>query len=186
VITFILGVAYWLDKQASVPHPVLSADVLQWKTYKNTQYGFEIKYPPDWFVIENPNNSSITFSNVQSLSFPGSFMPLIFQGDPFKNEAVFSLYMHKVMGGPKPTDQQYIEDLKRNDPLQRQYSIGEIGGKIAVKAIATSRDAYQEYFTENGTYSFQISFRTQQPKFDNYYPYMLDSLRFTPIDTLTN
>ena len=41
---------------ASQPVPDETAN---WKTYTNTQYGFEVKYPPDWKIAETKSSSEV-------------------------------------------------------------------------------------------------------------------------------
>lgn len=36
------------------PEKVVKEETAEWKTYKNEEYGFEIKYPKEWQVIEAP------------------------------------------------------------------------------------------------------------------------------------
>ncbi len=51
------GIWYWQNQQVAqevVPTLTPRADVTaDWKTYTNTQYGFEFKYPKDWSVFED-------------------------------------------------------------------------------------------------------------------------------------
>lgn len=49
---------YWLTPKATAPTvsltptPSASADTSGWKTYTNTQYGFEFKYPESWSTMQ--------------------------------------------------------------------------------------------------------------------------------------
>jgi hypothetical protein len=62
-----------------------------WKTYTNTQYGFEIKYPQNWFIKQNPDeafpNITVAFSPISFSEMEGYFNSdvsgsgLEFQGD---------------------------------------------------------------------------------------------------------
>lgn len=48
--------------QSEIPSPVadLTAD---WKTYRNEDNGFEIKYPPNWEIIKEKNNAFVIFAD---------------------------------------------------------------------------------------------------------------------------
>ena len=62
------GISYWQNQQVVnevVPtfssRPLATADpntTADWKTYTNTQYGFEFKYPADWDLFTNIHGSS--------------------------------------------------------------------------------------------------------------------------------
>jgi len=62
------GIWYWQDQQVAqevvptfTPRPSTTPDpTADWKTYTNTQYGFEFKYPSDW-------NSWLDSNNVASI-----------------------------------------------------------------------------------------------------------------------
>ncbi|MFA5990683.1 MAG: hypothetical protein WC794_00345 [Candidatus Doudnabacteria bacterium] len=70
------------EVRASENQKVGVSDIANWKTYKNDQYGFELKYPESWDKIENDNGvdfgqGSTAFLSVfpvgeKSPSFPTS------------------------------------------------------------------------------------------------------------------
>ncbi|TSC91072.1 MAG: Uncharacterized protein CEN90_620 [Parcubacteria group bacterium Licking1014_17] len=67
VITALIvgGIMYlWLGRSGQTPNPMVSytptatptsvpMDTTGWKTYTNTRYGFEFRYPKNWFLIDN-------------------------------------------------------------------------------------------------------------------------------------
>lgn len=38
-----------LPSVLAAPSPQEAMDTSAWKTYRNEEYGFEVKYPPDWY-----------------------------------------------------------------------------------------------------------------------------------------
>jgi hypothetical protein len=36
------------------PEKVVEEETADWKTYRNEEYGFEIKYPEDWEIYQGP------------------------------------------------------------------------------------------------------------------------------------
>jgi len=71
LLIVIVGAAYWwkMEKQTSEnlqqanqnqeTNPN-STDSIDWKTYMNTEYGFEFKYPTNWTKSENSNGVTLT------------------------------------------------------------------------------------------------------------------------------
>lgn len=59
-----------------------------WKTYSNSQYGFEFKYPQDWLVEEYPG----------VISEEPSIYPLYKRKAEFENHLLISIYDSKIEG----------------------------------------------------------------------------------------
>ena len=59
------------DVQAPISNePVSTNETADWKTYTNTEYGFEFKYPQEWLIrpmTNDPNEPIITFYNEEQL-----------------------------------------------------------------------------------------------------------------------
>ncbi|MBI2610205.1 hypothetical protein HYW53_03470 [Candidatus Giovannonibacteria bacterium] len=66
LIAIIIGVSYYIwIKQAEAPAPVENQnqqteqendETAGWKTYRNTEYGFEVKYPDGWKLVDTSRN----------------------------------------------------------------------------------------------------------------------------------
>ncbi len=62
ILIIILGVISWMTvifqpKQATQNVVVSLDEMKDWKTYRNDEYGFEVKYPEDWELsMSQPNN----------------------------------------------------------------------------------------------------------------------------------
>lgn len=55
------------QSQKQIQQQAPKIDTSGWKTYTNTQYGFEIKYPADWGITYNTNNYGTT--NIKDVNF---------------------------------------------------------------------------------------------------------------------
>jgi len=71
------GIYYWQTVRqipSSVQFPVHKDVTASWKTYTNTQYGFEFKYPSDWSTRDESTadtNPQTKFNNVRILKETG-------------------------------------------------------------------------------------------------------------------
>lgn len=58
----ILGYLWWAKEEAKIPEKVVEDETAGWKTERNEEFGFEVKYPKDWYVYKMGENK-VVFSN---------------------------------------------------------------------------------------------------------------------------
>ncbi|MCX6720913.1 MAG: hypothetical protein NTW11_03870 [Candidatus Staskawiczbacteria bacterium] len=82
---------YFATKNNSIAGPALS-EVEGWKTYTNTQYGFEFKYPDNMITGEGGGGGAFTLSlAVYNLDAEGKFKDLAASIDLYSKETVEKL-----------------------------------------------------------------------------------------------
>ena len=57
VVIIVAGIIGWILSQST-------DEITNWKTYTNQKLGFELKYPANWFAVENDNEKRIYFQNL--------------------------------------------------------------------------------------------------------------------------
>lgn len=67
-----------------------------WQTYRNEQYGFEVKYPPDWTV----NDQSFTGAGVQSANVRIS-SPIIHRFQKYEPDGIYAAVQISFTDGKK-------------------------------------------------------------------------------------
>lgn len=64
----------WIGQFVAAPTPAPTPDeTVNWKTYKNEEYGFEIKYPNQWGNISDASNADIYQSGDNIIFNPTEF-----------------------------------------------------------------------------------------------------------------
>lgn len=68
------GILWWTKTQEvplvelpeiKKPEKVVKDETADWKTYRNEEYGFEVKYPNNWKIIEGPSGSDFHLRSVE-------------------------------------------------------------------------------------------------------------------------
>ena len=113
------GIYYWQTTSQIPPvaqFPVHKDEMAGWKTYSNVQYGYELKYPVDWFT--NCNDKDI-----QCLFYPED--PLNF--GPGENVSWIAISNHSTM------KEKTLESYFKDNGLSNRHEV-QINGQVATAA----------------------------------------------------
>jgi len=159
---------FWVPKEeVKVPEEVIEDETADWKTYRNEEYGFEVKYPQD-FRVTNKEYS------ILSLETPDTKFEIIygeFDG-PFRIQgAEFKIF---AQFGEKMTISQWIEKTLKEDEEEgyppflevstfndKKVISGEIEGFLS-PAPADVFSFLKKFGVEMGPHYKQISFYNEK------------------------
>ncbi|HPI66942.1 MAG TPA: PsbP-related protein [bacterium] len=152
-------------------------DLDNWQTYRNETYGYEIKYPKDWFVYDNicncdcensVNSQTKSYDNVrlQSFSWPNKECGYAGLGG---RGVRLTIYINNKL---KNLD-EWINNTKNSDPtmkvnVEKDISLAGIIGKELTLSCdcLTGVDFYRIIEKDNKIYEFSIS--SQDINLNNY------------------
>lgn len=172
VLTQILSTFRFLDEE--------KADTSSWITYTNTQFGYSLKYPPNWYLSkESEHLGQVYVSSYDTTSgFRGD-------GSPPTNEMIIDIYTN-------PKDENYSIE-KYSTKLREKYTT-KIDGQEALKGyyyvgfgeedLNTSQYntaghySYATIFERRG-YFYYIAARPSSSKLIDYYTQILSTFEFT-------
>ncbi len=159
------GIWYWQDQQVGEDYPVLftprpTDPTADWKTYTNTQYGIEIKYPPVNNDFNPVSNIGVDLLDDTPPEYgPGAFWIGVSQKiwhDRLENKSKY-----KVGDACSPLGEQetqctvlslnpYAMLIKVNwaEPINFQYSLLILTDKFEVTIGPLSRDVQNETFDQ--------------------------------------
>jgi hypothetical protein len=142
-----------------------------WKTYRNEEYGFEIKYPKDWHYSMN-----------LSLGFPNE----VFCSDTFY-DGKDCVWREEYWKGPKPVSQIYlfIDDKTKGKGWQ-WCELGSLvvdGRESEVRECKSANEQYIHVFVEKDLsdpyfYHFAITGLNKFPEYQKIFNQMLSTFRF--------
>lgn len=177
------GVLWWIKSQepSFTPLPEITKPE-NWKTYRNEEYGFEIKFPEDWAITTKRETGY--FSHIT--------LRIEFQSPQDKDLLVYI----NVRENPELTMEEYFKKLKAKIDqeleigLQEEYLFPFVGyepketsvhnGQTFYKFIMPGVIAEQSTLFSYGNYIFDISTYLSKSMQDNLYIYnqMLSTFKF--------
>jgi hypothetical protein len=162
VLAFVsyLGVQYWQDKQlveeyVPVYTPRVDA-VTNWKTYTNTQYGFEFKYPSSWNLVELKSDQASDFAvavDPELKGLPEGDQPFSFMIEASSLKELDLLKKHPT--NLKDYLDKYSQDSTQGYANVTRYTAGGISGYKA-QVVGGFADPII-YFFEKDNLIFSIS-----------------------------
>jgi len=136
------------QQRISISPPITQDATANWKTYKNTKYNYQFKYPDkdwvfDWLVPPEPNEDIRTFDSVSFLkttTVPNKYvnqsvwwMRFFVSVQPNPNQLTpkelyyFSRYNTNIPAGLSasvPFEDQYLKDLRNKVSRETKYPQG--------------------------------------------------------------
>lgn len=174
VAVIVAGIIMWLllRKNQTPPLPqaevqpvagaLTSDNIANWKTYTNEKLNFEVKYPTNWFAVENDTENRIYFQNISQDSlkkpYPNNLrMVWISYDQNESNEANFlitnspeavkyqidanGIQINAYEDSIAETSEVFTDAFwKYNDKL---YSASTLGGEFATANIARKAETEQ-------------------------------------------
>lgn len=142
---------------------VIADSIAGWKTYTNTKYGFEFKYPKDWVLTEQDFKPANTYSHSVSLVSPQQKEKKIKYPNSTRDSNLRLDIYESVKNLPTSDRGSYttLKDWVMNgNAAYRVNYKGEviIGGLTAYKASSAGEGEEVSYFIQNGDKILQISF----------------------------
>lgn len=213
------GGAYYFSKKSEAPGQVKKENNTQtttsatstsntqkigWKTYSNSEYGFEFKYPNNWILSENANNiKNIESGEFVSVISPehkkavenGSYGPAatLFDFTDFIVSYCININTDCARGGDWVGSRNYtgISDMFSDKNPFNKHKEGEIevGGTMGYITIAPGESGIYEIMiqTDEGIYLLDFPFTPDgQAKLSGEQKQIVSSFRFTSPTNLPN
>ncbi len=141
---------------------------VDWKTYKNAKYGYEIKYPGDW-PVDAKNPDKVAIGNTPYELGPGIFSITVSTG----TSSVENFKQNYPGGCPADKDGPIIADAK-----SRYISC----------AGTSATEASENYFVQKNDNAFRLSFISGDSNLDQTFNQMLSFFAFinSAVSTSTN
>lgn len=162
-----IGVACYDVKPASAQAP--TTDTSNWKTYENQEFGFSIKYPPNYSTRENPLElNDPSWDNMGLLDIFGTTK------NEFGGSSVVAVYLQKqpiVSGGVVyHTARDYMQRFylgARKDPTAELVSINGVEAvRHQLSQGYAEDDRYPTYYFVRDDLIYQVVLNENDPNHD--------------------
>jgi hypothetical protein len=123
---------------------VVNLDTLGWQTYRNEEFGFEMKYPEEWTIMEgwgsNFEPSLVSFVNPDSTKL-------------YKESADINVYVYRLEELGLPDLTSYLDNSERG-----LYDIEEIllGSYTGYEAWVPGHDTAYSIFVEHDEHIYEF------------------------------
>ena len=146
------------DKAVATNSSVKLDETANWKIYKNTAYGFELKYPKDWRIVEQSG----------FVGFGPQSMPEDTEFNIVKQLSIPSL-------GVSPVNSN--QEVIKNEPIQFN---GRSANKISIKNVGSGFVYSAIYFKTDNLWSItESSTDLSNPNFNQINSTILSTFKFT-------
>lgn len=160
-IIFSGGVCLYFKNHLRFNNIVAPEDNLEWKTYRNDYYGYEIKYPKDW-ILNNENKERITLNNQENEKVEAGVYNEGYMEDIIIN--YYSSISEELENKLNNFGATTLDELVAKNRFYGSPNKIIFAGKDAYELIAGGFGAYYSILIEKNSHLYTITFGNRSKK----------------------